>query len=367
MLIAGIAALSSMIADGGEGMKFGVILKFASCAVLRRGLWAVLWLCMGNTAQAQLLYGDVIEGGYSNCSFTQLNGRLNVSFTVQFKAVFPLPSNLPNAVFVSRAFLFFAYDAKGKQKLISVSAIDGGVNLNGSGVSQYLTQRSDSLMIYASAYDKHWMNSDAFTANVRTPAVSKSVISEWPALGIQAANVIWYRGAGVNTPMIQTGAGTLYVGAGVEGCRLINPTQPPPSPVMTEIKVTAPDWDLGELERGKETTRTFATDAQRLCFSYDPKYIDYDKYLISASNRNGVAGNRFQLAGLTDPGERVPYTLSLAGGGDPVALPSADGLSLTLGKSGTTCLTPTFKAWAGADVKEGDFSDVLTFTIVTKP
>ena len=79
---------------------------------------------------------------------------------------------------------------------------------------------------------------------------------------------------------------------------------------MTEIKVTAPDWDLGELERGKETTRTFATDAQRLCFSYDPKYIDYDKYLISASNRNGVAGNRFQLAGLTDPGERVPYAES---------------------------------------------------------
>ena len=56
-----------------------------------------------------------------------------------------------------------------------------------------------------------------------------------------------------------------------------------------------------------------------------------------------MAGNRFQLAGLTDPGERVPYTLSLAGGGDPVALPSADGLSLTLGKSGTTCLTPTLQ------------------------
>ena len=71
--------------------------------------------------------------------------------------------------------------------------------------------------------------------------------------------------------------------------------------MTTEIKVTAPDWDLGELERGQETTRTFATDAQRLCFSYDPKYIDYDKYLISASNRNGVAGNKFQLAGLMDP------------------------------------------------------------------
>ena len=109
----------------------------------------------------------------------------------------------------------------------------------------------------------------------------------------------------------------------------------------------------GRTGAGQETTRTFATDAQRLCFSYDPKYIDYDKYLISASNRNGVAGNKFQLAGLMDPGVTVPYTLSLAGGDEPVALPSADGLPLTLGKSGRTCLTPTFKAWAGADIKGG--------------
>ena len=122
------------------------------------------------------------------------------------------------------------------------------------------------------------------------------------------------------------------------------------------------------MERGKETTRTFATDAQRLCFNYDPKYIEYDKYLISASNRNGVVGNKYLLAAKADPGETVPYALSLAGGGAPVALPSANGLPLTLGKSGRTCLTPTFKVWAGADLKSGgDFSDVLTFTIVTTP
>ena len=48
-------------------------------------------------------------------------------------------------------------------------------------------------------------------------------------------------------------------------------------------------------------------------------------------------------------------------------LPSINGLPLTLGKSGQTCLTPTFKAWAGADVKGGDFGDVLTFTITTNP
>ena len=48
-----------------------------------------------------------------------------------------------------------------------------------------------------------------------------------------------------------------------------------------------------------------------------------------------------------------------------MALPSINGLPLTLGKSGRTCLTPTFKAWADAKIKGGDFSDVLTFTITT--
>ena len=113
--------------------------------------------------------------------------------------------------------------------------------------------------------------------------------------------------------------------------------------------------------------RTFTTDAQRLCFRYNAKYIEYDKYLISASNRNGVAEGKFLLANADDGNQKVPYTLSLAGGGAPVPLPSINGLPLTLGKSGQTCLTPTFKAWAGADVKGGDFGDVLTFTITTQP
>ena len=101
----------------------------------------------------------------------------------------------------------------------------------------------------------------------------------------------------------------------------------------TEITVTAPDWDLGELERGKETMRTFTTDAQ-LCFRYNAKYIEYDKYLISASNRNGVAEGKFLLANADDGNQKVPYTLSLAGGGAPVPLPSINGLPLTLGRAG---------------------------------
>ena len=51
-------------------------------------------------------------------------------------------------------------------------------------------------------------------------------------------------------------------------CRKIDPAKPPPAP-GTEITVTAPDWDLGELQ-GKEATQTFATDAQRLCLPMTP-------------------------------------------------------------------------------------------------
>ena len=103
----------------------------------------------------------------------------------------------------------------------------------------------------------------------------------------------------------------LYRNMPTGDCRKIDP-KPPPAP-GTEITVTAPDWDLGELQRGKEATQTFATDAQRLCFAYDAKYIEYDKYLISVSSRNGVADNKFLLVSAADGSETVPYTLSFTG------------------------------------------------------
>ena len=95
-------------------------------------------------------------------------------------------------------------------------------------------------------------------------------------------------------------------GSQARGCRLIKAGEAtPPSPVTTEITVSAPDWDLGSW-RGKETTRTFVTDEQRLCFAYDPKFIEFDKYLISASNRNGVAESKFLLASAENGNETIP-------------------------------------------------------------
>ena len=151
------------------------------------------------------------------------------------------------------------------------------------------------------------MNARAFTAKVIAD-LYMGTSNYWPAVSVQAANM-----AQSSWDPVLARTGALYIGPNMSGCRTIDPTKPPPSPVTTEIKVTAPDWDLGELERGKETTRTFATDAQRLCFAYDAKYIEYDKYLISVSNRNGVADNKFLLVSAADGSETVPYTLSFTG------------------------------------------------------
>ena len=149
------------------------------------------------------------------------------------------------------------------------------------------------------------MNARAFTAKVIAD-LYMGTSNYWPAVSVQAANMAQRVGIPCSQePARCTSART---------CRAAEhrSDQPPPSPVTTEIKVTAPDWDLGEL-RGKETTRTFATDAQRLCFAYDAKYIEYDKYLISVSNRNGVADNKFLLVSAADGSETVPYTLSFTG------------------------------------------------------
>ena len=102
-------------------------------------------------------------------------------------------------------------------------------------------------------------------------------------------------------------SGVVYIGTAAHGCTLLSdPALPPPSPVSTEIKVYAPDWDLGELNRGKETVRTFTSDSERRCFRYDPTYIEFDKYLIDASNHNGVVDNRFLLIDKNGAGQTVP-------------------------------------------------------------
>ena len=343
-------------------MKPRIFSCLASCAVARRRLslvvLAALWLCPEQESWAQFKYADVTNGDYRGCGAYRSGDYYNAYFTVVFK---PAAGNMAGETFMSRGIGLHAYDEKGGPSVPMYMAVK--IN-NASGNYYHVYNNFVYQMVVPSYPVAVWMNAQEFTANVQIQ-IEASTFEKWPAVAVRAMNVP--RSGFLSGNLVLDRAGALYLGSGTQGCQLIDPAKPPPSPVTTEIKVTAPDWDLGELERGKETTRTFATDAQRLCFSYDAKYIEYDKYLISVSNRNGVADNKFLLVNAADGSETVPYTLSFTGGGAPMALPSINGLPLTLGKSGRTCLTPTFKTWVGATIKGGDFSDALTFTITTQP
>ena len=339
-------------------MKPRIFSCLASCAVARRRLslvvLAALCLFADRSAWAATYAADVIDGSYRDCRIIWSGDRLTVSFTVDFKSA---SGNVAGRTFLSRGIAIYAYDAAAKPTFPAATV----VSINGSQSSNWNRVDDFTVEFAVPAYPRaHWMNAAAFTAKV-TADLYMGTLNYWPAVSVQAANMT------TDGDPVLSRTGALYIGPNMSGCRTIDPTKPPPSPVTTDIKVTAPDWDLGELERGKEATQTFATDAQRLCFAYDAKYIEYDKYLISVSSRNGVADNKFLMVNAADGSETVPYTLSFTGGGAPMALPSINGLPLTLGKSGRTCLTPTFKTWVGATIKGGDFSDALTFTITTQP
>ncbi|MFG1175779.1 hypothetical protein AAFN90_19710 [Erwiniaceae bacterium CAU 1747] len=49
-----------------------------------------------------------------------------------------------------------------------------------------------------------------------------------------------------------------------------------------------------------------------------------------------------------------------------LTLPNKVNKSLPLEAGGQTCFMPMFKTFAPKDIKKGDYSDVLTFNIVTK-
>lgn len=130
--------------------------------------------------------------------------------------------------------------------------------------------------------------------------------------------------------------------------------------------MTAPDWNLGELQQGTDVPKTFTNTSEQLCFTYSGGAVSGKRFAINASSANGVAGNRYRLKNLQDATQLVPYSLTLSNDSSTVSLPNASNAAVSLGGSGRTCFEPTFRTTVGPTVKEGDYSDVLTFTVVTK-
>ncbi|MBN3787646.1 hypothetical protein [Burkholderia sp. Ac-20353] len=159
--------------------------------------------------------------------------------------------------------------------------------------------------------------------------------------------------------------GGVYISRdGVNGsCKVIDPIVPPTPEIA--INVTAPDWNLGELP-ARNGEKVFSNSADQLCFSYSGAAVSGKNFIINASNVNGQVNNRYRLRSVDDPTQEVPYDIKLDSGARLLNLPNIGNVDLTLDSSGKTCFVPTFRTTVNKMLKPGNYSDVLTFKVITR-
>ncbi|EML1602281.1 hypothetical protein RVY52_007106 [Burkholderia cenocepacia] len=283
------------------------------------------------------------------------------SITLNFRAyLYPTPF-VDEDVDGSKALVVYRYNKDGKPGAVngaSTTAIETKYGYRGKvhdiGYrTVFYTERSDG---------NTWAISQFSEAVDYQVVVSKNEIREWPAIGVQMGRYYFSNGALSRADLVYiTEENIGQAGA----CKVFkNETVPPPPPPIS-IAVNAPDWNLGELEQG-ENIKKFSNAAEQLCFTYTGTAVSGKSFIINASNVNGIASNTYRLRNLNDASQLVPYSVTLDSGSSTVSLPNMSNAALSLDSSGKTCFMPTFKASVGSSVKGGDYSDVLTFTVVNK-
>ncbi|OXI57804.1 hypothetical protein CFB47_31140 [Burkholderia sp. AU27893] len=201
-----------------------------------------------------------------------------------------------------------------------------------------------------------WVTREPFIANFEV-LISDEVVKDWPAVSLRAANFTGANNVAENT-------GGVYVSKDMtSGCKVIDPETPPPPDIG--ISMSAPDWNLGELPQGTQE-KQMSNSADRLCFTYSGAAVGTKNFTIDAISQNGRDGTKFRLRNLADTTQIVPYDVKLEGAGTSLMLPNTGNVSLKFDGSGKTCFTPTFRTTVDKTLKPGDYSDVLTFTVVTK-
>ncbi|MDN7491520.1 MULTISPECIES: hypothetical protein [Burkholderia] len=208
----------------------------------------------------------------------------------------------------------------------------------------------------ASNQTPEWNKRGAFVADVEV-VINNSVVSDWPALSIRAGNY-------TDDTHVVEATGGAYLGrfGTASNCTVVDPETPPSPPIV--LKMNAPDWNLGELPEGD--SEKMLSGADQLCFTYDGPVVSGKKFVIDATSVNGVVGNRYRLRNVSDATQFIPYDVTLNSGSSTTHLPNTNNTALSLNSSGKTCFAPTFKTTVGRELKEGDYNDVLVFTVVTK-
>lgn len=230
--------------------------------------------------------------------------------------------------------------------------------MRGRTASRVYTPSSNQYSMYYGSGLDSWYNSDPFIASVAI-RIENWKVADWPAIAVRAGNY-------TNGDDIGEITGAAYIARGdyLGSCRVItDPGVPPPMPIA--MAMSAPDWDLGELQEG-DSTKTFPNSSEQLCFSYSGASTSGKKFIINAGSANGISGNRYRLKNAKDSTQIVPYSITLDSGISTLTLPNSVNKAISLNSGGRTCFVPTFATSVESTLKGGDYSDVLTFTVVTK-
>jgi len=332
-----------------------------------------------------------LTSGYSNCYFESTGSSYLV--TMQFKQITDHLGSLFPERFNSRGIVLYFYDEDGNiipNQSFSKSGVPGPGLYETAVLGEIRSVNAMAVpplgwLHYHGGHDSFyipnliWQRGIAFLEPLSVkfrgiPDLSKIP----PAIAIRAANItamvdvarsdLWH--TNVSGELILDNK-MVYIRRGDPPgvCHIIpDPTHPPL--LEARIEMTAPDWNLGELPQGERSIKPFSAPANQLCFTYDGPKLAGLPYAINATNQNGFASNGwYQLKHHSSPADAVPYQLVLQNTvtSAQVSLPNNGNVGSALANSGRECFIPTFTADTPKAAKEGDYSDVLSFTVVAKP
>lgn len=347
--------------------KFEIVRHWRRCVF---GVFLAVLSCNAFAQVANIQYANVINS-YGACSWQNNgDGTSTINLVVNYR---PITGNLgknpngslrPDSVFNSRGVMVYTYDTFGKMRPSSAAA--KYVVMNGTRHSKLYDKNSKYVMYYALTEGPKpmplpgWDNTGTHSVMIEI-LIANSAIKDWPGIAIRAGN--YTKGDDVGEI---TGAAYVSSIGSQSGCKVIDPEVPQPEPpAAIEVDAVVPDWNLGELPRGDDE-KTLAGVAEQLCFTYTRKDEGYRSFVINATSANGILDNRYLLKNTSKPSQTVPYDLTLDSGSATFALPNTAESPVLLNKGNRTCFVPTFRTSVGLGADAGDYSDVLSFTIITK-